>query len=423
MRAVVMRNRQLMVADVPTPEPGPGEVLVRTLACGICGSDLHAFRHAERFVEAGRRAGNARVMDLARDVVMGHEFCAEIVDHGPGTTRALRIGTRVCSRPTLLRATGPQSIGYSNDNPGGYGEYMRLTEALLLEVPADLSTEHAAFTEPMAVGVHAVARARLEPDDAPLVIGCGPVGLAVIAALRLRGVRPIVAADFSPLRRRARGGPRRRRRRRSRRARPLAELARGGGVARCQPRAPASALGARAAASARRGLRVRRGPRRPRPDHGGGAARHPHRGGRRVHGAGHDLPLARHRQGAERAVRPRLHAGRVRGHPRGTSPRAPSRSLPCSRAGSASGAWPARSRTSPPPIATRRSSSSRGATRPEACRTGPRRAAGTVASGRGRARRRRVPGPMQRSAHAWPGRPATRPGRRGSGQTRATSRA
>ena len=78
---------------------------------------------------------------------------------------------------------------------------MRLTEALLLEVPADLSTEHAAFTEPMAVGVHAVARARLEPDDAPLVIGCGPVGLAVIAALRLRGVRPIVAADFSPLRR------------------------------------------------------------------------------------------------------------------------------------------------------------------------------------------------------------------------------
>ena len=201
MRAVVMRNRQLMVADVPTPEPGPGEVLVRTLACGICGSDLHAFRHAERFVEAGRRAGNPRVMDLARDVVMGHEFCAEIVDHGPGTARALRIGTRVCSRPTLLRATGPQSIGYSNDNPGGYGEYMRLTEALLLEVPADLSTEHAAFTEPMAVGVHAVARARLEPDDAPLVIGCGPVGLAVIAALRLRGVRPIVAADFSPLRR------------------------------------------------------------------------------------------------------------------------------------------------------------------------------------------------------------------------------
>jgi len=78
---------------------------------------------------------------------------------------------------------------------------MRLSEALLLEVPNGLATEDAALTEPMAVGVHAVAKARLEPDDAPLVIGCGPVGLAVIAALRLRGVRPIVAADFSRRRR------------------------------------------------------------------------------------------------------------------------------------------------------------------------------------------------------------------------------
>ena len=201
MRAVVMRNRALVIADVPTPEPGPGEVLVRTLVCGICGSDLHALKHADRFVENSKRSGNLRVMDLSRDVVMGHEFCAEIVDHGPATTRALAVGTRVCSRPTLMRATGPQSIGYSNDNPGGYGEYMRLSEALLLEVPDGLSTEHAALTEPMAVGVHAVAKARLEPNDAPLVIGCGPVGLAVIAALRLRGVRPIVAADFSRRRR------------------------------------------------------------------------------------------------------------------------------------------------------------------------------------------------------------------------------
>ena len=97
MRAVVMRNRQLLVADVPMPEPGPGEVLVRTLACGICGSDLHAFRHAERFVEAGRRAGNARVMDLARDVVMGHEFCGELhppQNSWPMTTSRARSMTR-----------------------------------------------------------------------------------------------------------------------------------------------------------------------------------------------------------------------------------------------------------------------------------------------------------------------------------------
>jgi threonine dehydrogenase-like Zn-dependent dehydrogenase len=201
MRAAVMRDRKLVVADVPVPEPGPGDVLVRTLACGICGSDLHALKHADKFVETARRAGNPRVMDLGRDVVMGHEFCAEIVEHGPSTTRALPVGTRVCSRPTLLRESGPQSIGYSNDNPGGYGQYMRLSEALLLPVPKGLATDQAALTEPMAVGVHAVQKARLAREDAPLVIGCGPVGLAVIAALRLAKMEPVVAADFSARRR------------------------------------------------------------------------------------------------------------------------------------------------------------------------------------------------------------------------------
>jgi threonine dehydrogenase-like Zn-dependent dehydrogenase len=201
MRAAVMRDRKLVVADVPVPEPGPGEVLVRTLACGICGSDLHALKHTDAFVATARRAGNPRVMDLTRDVVMGHEFCAEIVEHGPGTARALPVGTRVCSRPVLMRDAGPQTIGYSNDHPGGYGEYMRLTEALLLEVPRALPADHAALTEPMAVGLHAVRKAGVTPQDAPLVIGCGPVGLAVIAALRLRDIRPIVAADFSSRRR------------------------------------------------------------------------------------------------------------------------------------------------------------------------------------------------------------------------------
>ncbi|HET8529949.1 MAG TPA: zinc-binding dehydrogenase [Methylomirabilota bacterium] len=201
MRAAVMRDRRLVVADLPVPEPGPGEVLVKTLACGICGSDLHALKHAEQFVAVSRRAGSVFTMDLSRDVVMGHEFCAEIVEHGPGTRKTLPIGTRVCSRPGLIRPDGPRAVGYSNDTPGGYAEYMRLTETLLLPVPAGLPTEHAALTEPMAVGVHAVAKARLEADDAPLVIGCGPVGLAVIAALRLTGARPIVAADFSARRR------------------------------------------------------------------------------------------------------------------------------------------------------------------------------------------------------------------------------
>jgi threonine dehydrogenase-like Zn-dependent dehydrogenase len=196
-----MRNKKLVVADLPMPEPGPGEALVKTLACGICGSDLHALKHAERLVEGARRSGGPFVMDLSRDIVMGHEFCAEVVDYGANCKRRFKPGTSVCAMPVLIRPRGIETVGYSNENPGGYGEFMRLTEGLLLEVPNGLSTERAALTEPLAVGYHAVAKARLGPDDAPLVIGCGPVGLAVIAALKLHGAHPIVAADFSPRRR------------------------------------------------------------------------------------------------------------------------------------------------------------------------------------------------------------------------------
>src|SRR5881409_1258182 len=185
---------------MPEPKAGPGMVLVKSLACGICGSDLHARKHAHRMVELEKHFPGRKPMDLSRDVVFGHEFCCEVLDHGPGTTQKFKPGTKVCSLPARLTAEGAQGIGYSNDDIGAYAERMLLSEALLLAVPNGLATEHAALTEPMAVGVHAVAKARFEPGDAPLVVGCGPVGLAVIAALRLRGAEPIVAADFSPAR-------------------------------------------------------------------------------------------------------------------------------------------------------------------------------------------------------------------------------
>lgn len=199
MRATVMRNFDLVVDTLPDPVPGPGEVLVRTRACGICGSDLHALKHARSFVDD--TSGTALGMDLARDVVMGHEFCGELIDYGPKTKRRLAIGTNVCSVPTTMVDGVLRTVGYSNERPGGYGELMVLMESLLLPVPNGLDVVRAALTEPLAVGYHAVAMARLQPDDVALVIGCGPIGLAVINALALAGQRPIIAADFSPMRR------------------------------------------------------------------------------------------------------------------------------------------------------------------------------------------------------------------------------
>lgn len=201
MRAVVMRNSKLVVDTVPDPVPGPNEALVKTLACGICGSDLHALEHADKMVEAARESGAPAFMDPSRDVVMGHEFCVEIVDFGPGTTSRLKPGDRAVSMPIMMRPPRIEAVGYSNEFPGGYGELMLLSTGFLLPVPNGLPTEHAALTEPMAVGLHAVEMARVQKADVPLVVGCGPVGLAVIAALKLKGFEPIVASDYSPMRR------------------------------------------------------------------------------------------------------------------------------------------------------------------------------------------------------------------------------
>lgn len=201
MKAAIFRGGDLVVDTIPDPVPALGQVLVKTLACGICGSDLHAAKHAHRMVEVTKRIPGRKPMDLSRDIVFGHEFCCEVLDYGPKTEKRIKPGTRVCSMPLMVEADGPKGMGYSNTYVGGYAERMVLSAPLMLEVPNGLPTEHAALTEPLAVGVHAVEKANLSGDEAPLVVGCGPVGLAVIAALKLKGIRPIVAADFSPKRR------------------------------------------------------------------------------------------------------------------------------------------------------------------------------------------------------------------------------
>ncbi len=201
MRAAIFRHGDFVVDSMPDPVPGEGQVLVKTLCCGICGTDLHAARHTHQFVERARRAGGRWPLDPARDVVFGHEFCCEVVDYGTGTERHLKPGTLVCSMPMTLSGTKVQGIGYSNEIAGGFAQYLPLAERLILEVPNGLPADQAALTEPIAVGWHAAQNARLTDEDVPLVIGCGPVGLSVIAALKIRGVHPIIAADFSPGRR------------------------------------------------------------------------------------------------------------------------------------------------------------------------------------------------------------------------------
>lgn len=208
MRAAALKSGRIYVRDdVPEPEPGFGQVLVQVKACGICGSDLHFAKHGADMlaltdeVEGMPDMGMGDMkIDLDRDVFMGHEFAAEVLEVGPDTVGPAA-GTLVTSIPILLSMTGVQGIVYSNEVAAGYGERMLLSAPMLHEVPNGLSAQHAALTEPMAVGLHAVNKSNIVAAEGALVLGCGPVGLAVIAALKLKGVDHVVAADFSPARR------------------------------------------------------------------------------------------------------------------------------------------------------------------------------------------------------------------------------
>ena len=203
MRAAIARNRAIVVDDIADPVPGPGDALVRVRACGICGSDLHALVHADELVAATAEVGVPLAFDPHLDYVMGHEFTAEVLELGPATDGvAIAPGDLVTSLPVALTAAGMEPVGaYSNIYNGGYAELMRLTAGICLKVPNGLDARRAALTEPMAVGRHAVARGAVGRADAAIVLGAGPVGLAVVAELHRLGVETIVVSDLSPRRR------------------------------------------------------------------------------------------------------------------------------------------------------------------------------------------------------------------------------
>jgi 2-desacetyl-2-hydroxyethyl bacteriochlorophyllide A dehydrogenase len=206
MRASVLRGgRMVLRDDVAEPVPGPGQVLVGVKACGICGSDLHFAKHGADVLELNDRVEgfggySGMNIDLNRDVFMGHEFAAEVLEAGPDTD-APATGTLVTSLPVLVSTTGIEPIVYSNNTIGGYAERMLLSAPLLTPIPNGLDPRHAALTEPMAVGLHAVNKSAIQRTESALVLGCGPIGIAIIAGLRRRGVENIVAADYSARRR------------------------------------------------------------------------------------------------------------------------------------------------------------------------------------------------------------------------------
>ena len=201
MKAVGCRGAELEVVDVPDPRPGPGQVTIEVTRCGICGSDLHARHHCDELADLMVEAGYDGFMRSDQQVVFGHEFCGRVAEYGAACRRKVPAGTPVVALPLRRNAGEVHGIGLSESAPGAYAEGTVVEESLMLPVPNGLAPELAALTEPMAVGLHAVRRGQVRKRDVAIVIGCGPIGLAVICMLKARGVRTIVASDFSPGRR------------------------------------------------------------------------------------------------------------------------------------------------------------------------------------------------------------------------------
>jgi (R,R)-butanediol dehydrogenase / meso-butanediol dehydrogenase / diacetyl reductase len=186
--AVVNAEHGFDVVDVPDPTPGPGELLLQVTACGICGSDLKA-------------AGS-----MPAGLVMGHEFCGEVVAVGAGVGERWRDGMAVAALPLIgCGACAPchtgdvahcatvDMVGVGGSS-GAYAQYVRVSAREAFALPVGLD-ELGALVEPLAVGLHAVARAALTPGDRVLVVGAGPVGLAVVLWARHLGAREVVASD------------------------------------------------------------------------------------------------------------------------------------------------------------------------------------------------------------------------------------
>ena len=197
MQALVLRGTSLTVEEWPRPTPGPGEVLVRVLAAGICGSDVHAASHLEAMMEeTGPTSWYAKV-DLTRGMVMGHEFVAEVVEVGPDVSewspgdRVVRAPARETTRPLPPR----MASAYSSELNGAFADHMVLWEPVLLAVPENISVEVAATTEPCAVARHATHETQLDVHERVLIMGAGPIGLMAMLWLKHDGVECVAISD------------------------------------------------------------------------------------------------------------------------------------------------------------------------------------------------------------------------------------
>jgi (R,R)-butanediol dehydrogenase/meso-butanediol dehydrogenase/diacetyl reductase len=204
MRAAIFKGlgQKLAIETVTDPVAGPGEVILRVEACGVCGSDLHATDSGAFLQEPG--------------TVLGHEFSGDVVSSGDP---AIAVGQRATAVPVnacdecreLGRCKDDLGIlcpnnritGLAKSVPGAYAQFIKVGARQIVPLPDGVSYEEGAMVEPLAVGLHAVNKSDMPLGARVLIIGAGPIGLSVTAFSQLRGAASVVVSERAPARREA----------------------------------------------------------------------------------------------------------------------------------------------------------------------------------------------------------------------------
>lgn len=192
--AQIQKPNQMQIISIPTPQPGAGEVLIKVLASGICGTDVHIFR--------GEYMG-------AYPVIPGHEFAGVVEQVGAGVTR-FAPGDRVAVEPNIACdncanclqnrhnfCLNWQAVGVTR--PGGMAQYVIAPEKAVFSI-GSLPFEQGAFMEPLSCVLHGVERLAPQIGDQVAILGAGPIGCLLLQVLRQRGATHVTMVDKNPTR-------------------------------------------------------------------------------------------------------------------------------------------------------------------------------------------------------------------------------
>jgi (R,R)-butanediol dehydrogenase / meso-butanediol dehydrogenase / diacetyl reductase len=207
MRAAVFHGpRDLRFESVPEPEPGPGDVKLRVLFNGICGSDLHEYYDGP----ITTRTTPHPLTGVKNPVILGHELCGEVVSCGADVAD-LAPGDLVAVEP--LETCGhcrwcilgqynhcPDLALHGYNRNGGLAEFTVVRRSMAHKLPPGMTPQQGALIEPLAVAWHTANRCRVESGQTVAIHGAGPIGIGVCLALKQRGI-DVIVADPSPLRR------------------------------------------------------------------------------------------------------------------------------------------------------------------------------------------------------------------------------